>query len=128
MNALNAIFLEQYERAIEDFKSCLECYSTTLEDKFDRRIAEVHYNVGLAFSFDKNFGEAIDSYKEAKQILESRLGMLKSKIEKQEKTSGKEKASPELNEWNKEIKELEDLVLLDMNAKVNRVFSLNLLK
>lgn len=89
-----------------------------LEDKCDRRIAEVHYNIGLAYSFDKNFGNAIGSYKEAKQILESRLEMLKLKIKKQEETSGKEKASPELNEWNKEIKELEDLVLLDMNAKV----------
>jgi len=109
---------EQYERAIEDFKSCLEHYSSTLEDKCDRRIAEVHYNIGLAYSFDKNFGDAIGSYKEAKQILETRLKMLKLKIKKQEETSGKEKASPELNEWNKEIKELEDLVLLDMNAKI----------
>jgi len=109
---------EQYERAIEDFKSCLQHYSTTLEDKCDRRIAEVHYNIGLAYSFDKNFGDAIVSYKEAKQILETRLDMLKLKIKKQEETSGKEKASPELNEWNKEIKELEDLVLLDMNAKI----------
>jgi len=109
---------EQYERAIEDFKSCLQHYSTTLEDECDRRIAEVHYNIGLAYSFDKNFGDAIVSYKEAKQILETRLDMLKLKIKKQEETSGKEKASPELNEWNKEIKELEDLVLLDMNAKI----------
>ncbi|XP_066921647.1 protein HGV2-like isoform X3 [Clytia hemisphaerica] len=109
---------EQYERAIEDFNSCLEHYTKTLDDKLDRRIAEIHYNVGLAFSFDKKFEEAVTSFKEAKSLLESRLDVLKGKIEKHERESGKGKAPTELLDWNKEMKELEDLVLLDMNAKI----------
>lgn len=109
---------EQYERAIEDFNSCLEHYTKTLDDKLDRRIAEIHYNVGLAFSFDKKFEEAVTSFKEAKSLLESRLDVLKRKIEKHERESGKGKAPTELLDWNKEMKELEDLVLLDMNAKI----------
>lgn len=109
---------EQYDRAIEDFKACLDHYTKTLEDKLDRRIAEIHYNIGLAFSFDKKFEDAVSSFKEAKSLLESRLDMLKGKVEKHEKESGKGKAPTELIDWNKEMKELEDLVLLDMNAKI----------
>ena len=119
LNLINFSYVEQYELAVEDFTKCLEHYTKTLEDKFDRRIAEINYNIGLAYSFDKKFEEAIVSFKKAKDILESRLEMLKSKVEKQQAASGKEKASVEFNDWVKEIKELEDLVLLDMNAKVN---------
>ena len=125
---LQFYLLEQYDRAIEDFKACLEHYTKTLEDKLDRRIAEIHYNIGLAFSFDKKFEESVTSFKEAKSLLESRLDMLKGKIEKHEKESGKGKAPTELLDWNKEMKELEDLVLLDMNAKVISSFMLAFVK
>lgn len=109
---------EQYERAVTDFKTCLEMQTEQFEDKLDRRLAEVHYNIGLAYSFDKKFDEAITSFKEAVSILEARKERLLEKVKKAEETNGKEKAPTELNEWNKEIKELEDLIVLDMNAKI----------
>ena len=110
--------LEQYERAVEDFSHCLKLNIEVIEDKLDRRFAEIHYNIGLAYSFDKKFDESIESFKKAKELLDSRIQMLKDKVSEAAKSSGKEKAPTEMVEWEKEIKELEDLVLLDMNAKV----------
>ena len=101
-----------------DFKSCLEIQTNLFDDKLDRRLAEVQYNIGLAFSFDKKFDEAITSFKEAVSLLEKRKEMLSEKVKKAGETNGKGKASSEMNEWDKEIKELEDLIVLDMNAKV----------
>jgi len=49
--------------------------------------------------------------------------MLKEKVSEAGKSSGKGKAPTEMVEWEKEIKELEDLVLLDMNAKVCNIFN-----
>jgi len=109
---------EQYELAITDFKFCLDLQNVILTDKLDRRLAEVHYNIGLAYSFDKKFTEAITSFKQAVTMLESRKDMLKTKVEEATKNCGKEKASSELTDWKTEIEELDDLILLDMNAKI----------
>lgn len=118
VNQVNTISLEHYETAIKDFTTCLDCYKAHLEDPLDRRIAEVHYNIGLAYSFDKKFDEAIKEFKSAVACLESRIAMLEKKIDAASENSGKEKASSELEEWNKEVNELKDLVVLDMMAKV----------
>ena len=57
-------------------------------------------------------------YKLAVSILESRIAELEKNVKEAEEKGGKGKASPDLEEWEKEISELRDLVLLDMVAKV----------
>jgi len=109
---------EHYEEAIKDFTTCVDLYKEVLEDKNDRRIAEVYYNIGLALSFDKKFTEAIVQYKLAMTIMEARIKTLEEKVKKAEETGDKEKASSELEEWTKEIGELKDIVVLDMITKI----------
>lgn len=109
---------EHYEEAIKDFTVCLQYYTDFVEDKHDRRLAEVNYNIALAFSFDKKFDEAIEKFKLAVEILEARIKDLESKVKEAGDKGGKDKATTEQEEWNKEINELRDLVLLDMDAKI----------
>ena len=110
---------------MKDFTECLDCYKVNLDDPLDRRLAEVHYNIGLAHSFSKNFDEAISEFKAAVSCLESRIENLQEKCNTSSEKSGKEKASSELEEWNKEINELKDLVVLDLMARVRYSVGLN---
>ncbi|XP_013407239.1 histone-binding protein N1/N2-like [Lingula anatina] len=87
-----ALETEQYESAIEDFTKCLNIQKENL-DPMDRLIAETQYQLGLAFSFNKQFDESLKHYKDAKQVLENRIAMLTKKVEEAE-AQDKGKAIP----------------------------------
>ncbi|XP_057300219.1 protein HGV2-like [Hydractinia symbiolongicarpus] len=109
---------EHYMEAKNDFTDCLEYYKEVLDDPTDRRLAEVHYNIALSVSFDKQFDEAIKQYKCAVELLEKRVANLEEKVKAAEDKGGKEKATSEQEEWNKEIDELKELIKSDMMAKI----------
>lgn len=109
---------EHYVEAKNDFTDCLEYYKEVLDDPTDRRLAEVHYNIALSVSFDKQFDEAIKQYKCAVELLEKRVANLEEKVKAAEEKGGKEKATSEQEEWNKEITELKELIKSDMMAKI----------
>jgi len=119
-NGLAQISLEteRYEEAVKDFSEVTELFTEILEDKNDRRIAEGHYNIGLALSFDKKYIESIKEFKNAVSILKARVAVLEAKVKTSEEEGSKEKAPVELEEWKKEITELNDLIVLDMMAKI----------
>ena len=109
---------ERYEEAVNDFTECLKIYEEILDDKNDRLIAEAHYNVALALTFDKKYLEAVKEFEKAVAILEARVSNLETKVKECVETGSKEKAPAELEEWQKEIKELNDLIVLEMKAKI----------
>ena len=48
-------------------------YQKHLPD-FDRKLAETHYNLGLAYSFDRKYDSALEQYRMALDVLEKRIG------------------------------------------------------
>merc|ERR1711881_97172 len=88
-----------------------------------RVIAEAHYNIGLALSFDKKYAKTIERFEKAVSILKKRVEDLQSKVKEGEERSPKDEVTSndetrEIDEWKKEILELNDLVVLDMMAKI----------
>ena len=69
---------EQYEQSIGDFKSCLEVQKEVLEPE-DRCLAETYYQLGLACTYNVQYEDAIDSYKKAAAVIESKIGKDKLK-------------------------------------------------
>lgn len=108
---------ERYEDSVNDFKECLKMYEDILEDKHDRLIAEGHYNIALALSFDKQYSEAIKEFEITVKLLEARVEDLRTKVKKNEDKK-EEEASTDVKQWQKEIDQLNDLILLDMKAKL----------
>jgi len=110
---------EQYEEAVRDFSEALSIYKEVLDTANDRVIAETHYNIALAHSFDKKFAEAIDEFKNAANVLKSRVQDLEKKVQHCEENGSKtEKAPTELEEWKKEIDELNDLIQHEMMTRI----------
>jgi len=64
---------DQYEQAVEDMMSCLRLREFVLEPT-DRRLAEVHFSLGLAYSLAKRADNAVEEYKNAKKVLEMKKG------------------------------------------------------
>ncbi|KAK3090798.1 hypothetical protein FSP39_014727 [Pinctada imbricata] len=93
---------EQYEQAVSDFKECLKIQESVLEAE-DRLLAETHYQLGLAYGFDKKYDESITHYKKAIQGIED-------KVEPAAKDDPVKTAQ-------QEIKELQE-ILPDIKSKV----------
>ncbi|GBP37209.1 Protein HGV2 [Eumeta japonica] len=72
-----ALESETYDKAVLDMQSCLEIQKE-LYHSDDRLIAETHYQIGLANSLASNFEEAITHFKNAANILESRIKTLEN--------------------------------------------------
>ncbi|CAK1547345.1 unnamed protein product [Leptosia nina] len=99
-----ALESETYDKAVVDMLSCLEIQKE-LYSCDDRRIAETHYQIGLANSLASNFEDAITHFKNAANILESRIKSLESPTEDASK-----KHLPTDMSAEAEIKELKELL------------------
>lgn len=66
---------EQYEEAVKDLSKCLEIQKEHLNAD-NRLLAETHYQLGLAFSFNKQFKEATDNFNAAIKVIEDRVANL----------------------------------------------------
>lgn len=111
---------EQYEEATKDLNKCLELQKELLEPD-NRLLAETHYQLGLAYCFNKQFKESTDSYQAAIKVIEERITNLDKVLEKatEEEKQTKDFDSP-IYKAVKEISELKEL-LPDIKAKVDDV-------
>lgn len=108
--------VENYPQAIGDFLECLVMQKEHLPET-DRKLAETHYNLGLAYSFEKRYDNALEHYQNALNVLEARVDLLEEMIENQE--GQKEKESETIAEC-KEVGEIKELIP-DINSKIEDV-------
>lgn len=103
---------DQYDKAVEDFTTCLKLREAWLPPD-DRRLAEIHFQLGLAHTLAKTFDEAVEEYCAAKCVLEIRKEMLQNQLDKM--TDETEKST-----LQREITELSD-IFPDIDSKINDV-------
>jgi len=65
---------ENYKQAVEDIQECLKKEESLAKDA--RIVAETHYQLGVAQGFDAQYDEAVESLKNAINILKTRIGNL----------------------------------------------------
>lgn len=66
-------FSGNYPQALEDFQECLKLQVKHL-DSDSRLLAETHYQLGLTYSLNAQYSEAIESLKSSISIIKNRLG------------------------------------------------------
>ncbi|XP_053607500.1 nuclear autoantigenic sperm protein [Plodia interpunctella] len=105
-----ALESETYDKAVLDMQRCLEIQKELYRSD-DRRIAETHYQIGLANYLASNFEEAITHFKNAANILESRIKTLENPAAASEDVTVKKYSSADPHySIEGEIKELKDLL------------------
>ncbi|XP_045497399.1 protein HGV2 [Colias croceus] len=105
-----ALESETYDKAVVDMLSCLEIQKELYRSD-DRRIAETHYQIGLANSLASNFEDAITHFKNAANILETRIKSLESPTAATDDATVKKYSSADpLYSVEGEIKELKELL------------------
>ncbi|XP_049868888.1 histone-binding protein N1/N2 [Pectinophora gossypiella] len=105
-----ALESETYDKAVTDMQSCLELQKELYRSD-DRRIAETHYQIGLANSLASNFEDAITHFKNAANILESRIKTLENPTSAAEDATVKKYSSSDPHySIEGEIKELKGLL------------------
>lgn len=62
-----------YTQALEDFQECLKLQVTHL-DSDSRLLAETHYQLGLTYSLNLQYSQAIEELKSSISVIKSRLG------------------------------------------------------
>ncbi|XP_078264079.1 nuclear autoantigenic sperm protein isoform X2 [Rhinoraja longicauda] len=108
---------ENYIQAIEDFNECLNIQQKHL-DPHNRLLAETHYQLGLAYSFDDQYDSSLKHFKQSFSVIEKRLAMLMERIEKaEEKGKSPAKDNDAVSEDKQEIEELKEL-LPEIKAKI----------
>lgn len=96
---------ENYPQAIEDLETCLKRRQDMMPDD-SRCIAETHYQLGVAQSFNFQFDEAVASFDKAIHVLQSRIEKLKAKTESVDPS----KAGDATYSRENEIKEIDSLI------------------
>ncbi|XP_068631535.1 protein HGV2 [Battus philenor] len=105
-----ALESETYDKAVIDMMKCLEIQKG-LYCSDDRRIAETHYQIGLANSLSSNFEDAITHFKNAANILETRIKTLENPSAATEDATVKKYSSADpFYSIEGEIKELKELL------------------
>ncbi|KAL0893285.1 hypothetical protein ABMA27_014879 [Loxostege sticticalis] len=105
-----ALESETYDKAVIDMQSCLEIQKE-LYHSDDRRIAETHYQIGLANSLASNFEDAITHFKNAANILETRIKTLENPAAATEDATVKKYTTADpFYSVEGEIKELKELL------------------
>ncbi|XP_013143653.1 PREDICTED: protein HGV2 [Papilio polytes] len=104
-----ALESETYDKAVTDMMCCLEIQKE-LHNSDDRCIAETHYQIGLANSLASNFEDAVTHFKNAANILESRIKALENANPKDDATIKKYKLNDPFYSIEAEIKELKELL------------------
>ncbi|XP_041064322.1 nuclear autoantigenic sperm protein [Carcharodon carcharias] len=108
---------ENYIQAIEDFRECLNIQEKHLEPH-NRLLAETHYQLGLAYSFNNQYDFSLKHFKESFSVIEKRLAMLTDRIEKtEEKGKSPAKDTDAVSEDKREVEELKEL-LPEIKAKI----------
>lgn len=66
-------FSGNYPQALEDFQECLKLQVKHL-DSDSRLLAETRYQLGVTYSLNTQYSEAIESLKSSISIIKNRLG------------------------------------------------------
>ncbi|TMS09450.1 Nuclear autoantigenic sperm protein [Larimichthys crocea] len=91
-----------YSQALDDFQECLKLQVKHL-DPDSRLLAETHYQLGLTYSLNLQYSQAIEELKSSISVIKSRLDKLQGLLDKAE--------GPEaLPEERKEMEELKALL------------------
>lgn len=109
--------VENYAQAIGDFLECLVIRKELL-DSFDRSLAETHYQLGLAYAFDKRYENALEHYNNALEVLDSRIEHLNKIIDDKDREQKDDTAEP--HPECTEIGEIKALIP-DINSKIEDV-------
>ncbi|CAB3229825.1 unnamed protein product [Arctia plantaginis] len=105
-----ALESETYDKAVSDMQSCLDIQKELYRSD-DRRIAETHYQIGLANSLASNFEDAITHFKNAANILETRIKTLENPTTVSEDATVKKYTTADpFYSVEGEIKELKELL------------------
>jgi len=110
--------IESYANAVGDFLECQALQKKHFE-KVDRRIAETHYHLGVAYSYQKRHDSAKEHFSEARKIIDERIDSLTLKFDE---LCEKDGPIAEQNELTNEIAQLKDL-LPDLNSKLEDIES-----
>lgn len=111
---------EQYTQSISDFTECLNIQKSVLEPD-DRSLAETHYQLGLAYSFNKEYDQSIDSYRAAVKVMESKIESLQKKLDENKFPEPKEGSFDDTKKLTEqEINDLKE-ILPDIRGKVEEV-------
>jgi len=109
--------VENYAQSIGDFLECLVIRKELL-DSYDRSLAETHYQLGLAYAFDKRYDNALEHYNQALEVLDTRIEHLNKIID--EKDREEKDATAEPHPECTEIGEIKALIP-DINSKIEDV-------
>ncbi|AWP04434.1 putative histone-binding protein N1/N2-like [Scophthalmus maximus] len=96
-----------YTQALEDFQECLKLQVKHL-DSDSRLLAETHYQLGLTYSLDLQYRQAVDELNSSICVIKSRLGKLQQLLDKSagpEALPGERKEMEELKALLPEIQE-----------------------
>lgn len=109
--------VENYSQSIGDFLECLLLQKEVLSNT-DRKLAETHYNLGLAYTFAKQYDNAIEHYKTSLEVLENRVKYLEGVIDN--------KANDDKDESMTECKEVGEIkeLIPDIYSKIEDVIHL----
>jgi len=110
---------ENYTGAIGDLLECQVLQKQHFE-KLDRRIAETHYHLGSAYSFEKRYNNAKEHFEAARKVIIDKIDKLTEEFDAEsEKESSDEKL---MSEKTNEIAQLKD-ILPDLNSKLEDIES-----
>ena len=108
---------ENYTGAIGDLLEC-QVLQKRHFDKLDRRIAETHYHLGSAYSFEKRYNNAKEHFEAARKVIIDKIDKLTEEFDAEsEKDSSDEKL---MSEKTNEIAQLKD-ILPDLNSKLEDI-------
>ena len=108
---------ENYTGAIGDLLEC-QVLQKQHFDKLDRRIAETHYHLGSAYSFEKRYNNAKEHFEAARKVIIDKIDKLTEEFDAEsEKETSDEKL---MSEKTNEIAQLKD-ILPDLNSKLEDI-------
>ncbi|XP_076371310.1 protein HGV2-like isoform X2 [Tachypleus tridentatus] len=102
---------ENYSQAVNDLNECLQMRKELLQPD-DRNLADAFFQLGLAYSLDNQFDNAIEHYEKAIQVIEDRIVNLQKSL--------KDKLQDSQDDSVNIIKEIDELkeIIPDIKSKI----------
>ena len=66
-------FSEQYDQAVSDFKACIDVHKSMAQED-ERALAEIYYQLGVAYNYNYHYDDAIASFKSAVELMQAKQG------------------------------------------------------
>ncbi|XP_069020594.1 histone-binding protein N1/N2-like isoform X2 [Embiotoca jacksoni] len=98
-----------YTQALEDFKECLKLQMNHLESD-SRLLAETNYHLGLTYSLNFQYAQAIEALDRSIAVIKSRLDKLQEMLGKAEGPEALPDERQEMEELNALLPEIQDKV------------------